>query len=284
MQVAAAAYTAAVFDMDGLLLDSERPVRDAWMQVAAEFGVPLTPAAYLDLIGLDHRESTLRLRAIFGDDALLADANRRASALLAERFGDKPFDVKPGARRLLESLRCARIPCAVASSTQRAEIGHRLTRAGLLDFFAAVCGGDEVVRGKPEPDIYLLAVERLGAKAATTLAFEDSGHGALAALAAGLGVVVVPDLKPPEPAWQARSVAVLESLDAACARSTEWFGIACACVCPTTSAGRRPPLPRIARCTFTSSASAAPSWAAWPRWPARAATPSPAATPASTRR
>ena len=223
----AAAWAAAVFDMDGLLLDSERPVRDAWMQVAAEFGAPLTPAAYLDLIGRNHRDSTLRLRAIFGDDVLLADAHRRATALLAERFGEQPFDVKPGARRLLAGLQAARFPCAVASSTHHAEIGRRLARAGLLEFFAAVCGGDEVERGKPAPDIYLLAVERLGVSASTTLAFEDSGHGALAAIAAGLGVVVVPDLKAPEPAWATRSVAVLDSLDAVCARSAEWFGFAC---------------------------------------------------------
>ena len=222
---AQATYSAAVFDMDGLLLDSERPVQEAWMQTAAEFGVPLTPTAYLDLIGRNHRDSTLRLRAIFGDDALLADAHRRAAALLAQRFGDRPFDVKAGARRLLAGLRAARIPCAVASSTQHAEIGRRLARAGLLDFFAAVCGGDEVTHGKPAPDIYRLAVERLGVRAATTLAFEDSGHGALAAIAAGLGVVVVPDLKAPEPAWQSRSVAVLDSLDAVAAHSRAWFGI-----------------------------------------------------------
>jgi HAD superfamily hydrolase (TIGR01509 family) len=222
---AQATYSAAVFDMDGLLLDSERPVRDAWMQVAAEFGVPLTPAGYIDLIGRNHRDSALRLRAIFGDDALLADAHRRATVLLEERFGARPFDVKPGARRLLESLRSARIPCAVASSTHHAEIGKRLSRAGLLEFFDAVCGGDEVAHGKPEPDIYLLAVGRLGVDAATTLAFEDSGHGALAAIAAGLGVVVVPDLKAPEPEWQSRSLAVLDSLDAFAAHSRAWFGI-----------------------------------------------------------
>ena len=222
----AAAYTAAVFDMDGLLLDSERPVRDAWMQTAAEFGVPLTPAAYLDLIGRNHRDSTLRLRAIFGDDdAMLADAHRRTTALLAERFGDRPFDVKRGARRLLQALRHAAIPCAVASSTHRDELQRRLARADLLGFFAAVCGGDEVAHGKPAPDIYLLAVERLGASAERTLAFEDSGHGALAAIAAGLGVVVVPDLKPAEPAWAARSVAVLDSLDAVATHSSAWFGI-----------------------------------------------------------
>jgi HAD superfamily hydrolase (TIGR01509 family) len=224
----AAAYTAAVFDMDGLLLDSERPVREAWLQVAAELGVALTPAAYLDLIGRNHRDSSQRLRAIFADDQLLADAGRQVSAVLDQRFGPRPFDVKPGARRLLEGLRDARIPCAVASSTGHAEIQRRLARAGLIEFFAAVCGGDEVARGKPEPDIYLLAVDRLGAAASRSLAFEDSGHGALAALAAGLAVVVVPDLKPAEPAWQSRSLAVLQTLDDACAHSEAWFGFACA--------------------------------------------------------
>jgi HAD superfamily hydrolase (TIGR01509 family) len=223
--VTTAAYRAAVFDMDGLLLDSERPVRDAWMQVAADVGVALTPAAYLDLIGRNHRDSTQRLRAIFADDALLADAHGRVVQLLDERFGERPFDVKPGVRRLLQALRAAHLPCAVASSTHRAELQRRLARAGLLEFFSAVCGGDEVAHGKPAPDIYLLAVARLGVDAATTLAFEDSGHGALAAIAAGLGVVVVPDLKPPEPAWQSRSVAVLDSLDAVTAHSTAWFGI-----------------------------------------------------------
>ena len=228
MVAARPAYTAAVFDMDGLLLDSERPLRDAWMQVASALGVVLTPTAYLDLIGRNHRDSARRLRAIFGDDALLADAHRRVGTHLAARFGAQPFDVKPGARRLLQGLHAARIPCAVASSTARAEIEQRLERAGLIGFFAALCGGDEVARGKPEPDIYLLATRRLQVPATNALAFEDSGHGALAALAAGLGVVVVPDLKPPEPAWQARTVAVLATLDAACAHSREWFGFDCA--------------------------------------------------------
>ena len=221
-------YTAAVFDMDGLLLDSERPVRAAWLHVAASLGVNLTAPVYLDLIGLNHRESAARLQAIFGDATLLAEAYAQVQARLAEQFGDKPFDVKPGARRLLQSLQDAGIPCAVASSTAHDEVRRRLERAGLSSFFAAICGGNDVKHGKPHPDIYLLAVQRLGATAGHTLAFEDSGHGALAALAAGVGVVLVPDLEPAEPAWQSRSTAVLATLNEACQRSTEWFGFQCA--------------------------------------------------------
>ena len=96
-----------------------------------------------------------------------------------------PFQPKPGARRLLQALSEARIPCAVASSTHHPEVRRRLAAAGLLGHFAAICGGDEVQNGKPAPDLYMLALARLGVAAQTTLAFEDSGHGVQAALAAG---------------------------------------------------------------------------------------------------
>lgn len=221
-----APFTAAVFDMDGLLLDSERPIRDAWLNAAAALGAPLTEADYLSVVGRNEREGNARLLEVFGGNAeLLGATRRRADALIAERFGAAPFDVKPGAARLLRALHDAALPCAVASSTAHREVERRLERAGLLGFFGAVCGGDEVARGKPEPDLYQLAIQRLGVEAHRCVAFEDSNHGARAALAAGLAVVVVPDLKPAEPEWQARCLAVLGSLEQASERSLDWFGV-----------------------------------------------------------
>lgn len=212
--------------MDGLLLDSERPIRDAWLDAAAALGAPLTEADYLSVVGRNEREGNARLLEVFeGNAALLGATRRRADALIAERFGAAPFDVKPGAVRLLRALQNAALPCAVASSTAHREVERRLERAGLLGFFGAVCGGDEVARGKPEPDLYQLAVRRLGVEARHCVAFEDSNHGARAALAAGLAVVVVPDLKPAEPEWQARCLAVLGSLEQARERSLDWFGV-----------------------------------------------------------
>jgi HAD superfamily hydrolase (TIGR01509 family) len=222
-----ARFTAAVFDMDGLLLDSERPIRDAWLSAAAELGAPLSETDYLSVVGRNEREGDARLLDVFGGDAtLLGATRRRADALIAERFGAAPFDVKPGALRLLRALHGAAIPCAVASSTAHREVERRLERAGLLGFFSAVCGGDEVTHGKPEPDLYRLAVGRLGVEAGRCVAFEDSNYGARAALAAGLAVVVVPDLKPAEPQWQVRCLAVLGSLEQASERSLDWFGVA----------------------------------------------------------
>lgn len=230
MRAESPAFTAVVFDMDGLLLDSERPIRDAWLQAAAQVGVALSTADYLSIVGLNHVESAARMLAFFrGDAEALTAAGRLADAALDEQFGSHPFDVKPGALALLRGLKEAGVPCAVASSTAHAEVRRRLGLAGLLDFFAAVCGGDEVQRGKPDPDLYALALQRLAANARTSLAFEDSGHGVQAALAAGMSVVAVPDLKGPEPFLQSRCLAVLPSLQAVCAHGLEWFGRARIC-------------------------------------------------------
>ncbi|MEP7298586.1 MAG: HAD family phosphatase [Burkholderiales bacterium] len=223
MRIGSPAFTAVVFDMDGLLLDSERPTRDAWLHAAAALDVPLSESDYLGVVGLNHADSHARLLTLFGGNTpLLTAARARVDASLAARDA---FEPKPGARRLLQMLREARIPCAVASSTHHAEVRRRLDRVGLLDHFAAVCGGDEVARGKPDPAIYALALARLRASPPHTLAFEDSGHGVQAALAAGLATVAVPDLKPPAPEWLARCHAVLPSLDAACERDADWFGV-----------------------------------------------------------
>ena len=222
MALGSACFTAAVFDMDGLLIDSERPTRDAWLRAAAALGTPISDADYLSVVGLNHTDSQARLLALFGGDAArLAAARARTDAALA---AGPPFVAKPGALRLLRALRVAGVPCAVASSTHHAGVRHRLQQAGLLDFFSALCGGDEVSLGKPNPDLYLLALQRLGVAASSSIAFEDSGHGVQAALAAGLATVAVPDLKAPAPEWLARCHAVLPSLDSACDYFPEWFG------------------------------------------------------------
>lgn len=217
-------FTAAVFDMDGLLLDTERPILDAWLQASREHGVPIEPQTYLQVVGRRAAEGGVLFRAALGDSFPFDLVRTRVQALLAEarqRDGHVP---KPGARELLTRLQREGIPCAVASSTRRAEVEARLGSSGLLDRFTAWAGGDEVRAGKPSPDIYQLAAARLGVAAGDCLAFEDSEHGARAALAAGMAVVVVPDLLAPGPALCEASLAVLASLADTAPHHTDWFG------------------------------------------------------------
>jgi HAD superfamily hydrolase (TIGR01509 family) len=217
-------FRAAIFDMDGLLLDSERPIRDAWLQASRELGAPLDPLQYLEVVGCNETDSRALLQRRLGPACSYDAVRERATALLAEVLAARGYGVKAGVVSLLQALRERGVPCVVASSTHRAEVEYRLRQALLAPFFSGFNGGDEVTRGKPHPDLFLLAAQRLQQAPSDCLVFEDSEHGARGALAAGMGVVIVPDLKTPSADARAASLAVLESLHDAQAQLDTWFG------------------------------------------------------------
>lgn len=214
---------AVLFDMDGLLIDSERAIMQAWLQAAAAEGVSLHAPAYAAVIGRASPESTQILTTLLGgDDAFLA-VQARAAALLQGEGGGVHFPPKPGAIELLAALHERDVPCAVASSSTAEEIHERLTAAGVMPYVQATAGGNEVPFGKPDPSVYLLAASRLRVPASACLAFEDSENGARAALAAGARVIVVPDIRVPADEVTARCHHVLDSLLEAMERLDDWF-------------------------------------------------------------
>src|SRR5690606_8655070 len=121
--------------------------------------------------------------------------------------------VKPGARELIEGLRARSIPTAIATSSRRPHASHHLAAAGLLDLFETVVTRDDVLHPKPHPEPYLTAARRLGSDPRQCLALEDSNAGVLAAHAAGMQTVMVPDLVHPTPDTWALGITVVESLD-----------------------------------------------------------------------
>ena len=212
-------FTAAIFDMDGLLLDSELVIMQAWLTSAQEERLVLSEPDFLLVVGCGAEESQARLCKLLGGHGSFQSVRDRARAKLAAQPG-VVFPLKPGALQLLALLRQRGVPCAVASSTYVDEVRCRLAKVGVLDFFQAVAGGDEVSRNKPDPAVYLLAADRLGVPPMRCLAFEDSDHGARAAHGAGLRVVVVPDLK----AHDFDSAYMkLSSLEDAVAHIDRWF-------------------------------------------------------------
>lgn len=217
-------FAAAIFDMDGLLLDSERVILETWQEVAREHGAQLTREAYVQLIGRRGADVRELFRSMLPASFPFETARGHVQERVKARREREGFTVKPGARVLLERLRRARVPCAVASSTRLDEVERRLTLTKLREHFAACAGGDEVEHGKPAPDIFLLAARRLNIAADACLAFDDVEHGARAALAAGMQVVIVPDLKPASAEISALTWAVLPSLEEVHARIGDWFG------------------------------------------------------------
>lgn len=217
-------FAAAIFDMDGLLIDSERATLRAWTEAALALGVVLRESDYLQVVGKAAQDSHAILQRHLGGVAPFEQAMVAVRAALEDGEGrELRFPLKPGAAALLAQLQAAGIPCAVASSSRTDEIAHRLARVGVLQHFAAVAGGNEVLRGKPDPALYALAAARLGVDPDRCLAFEDSHNGACAALAAGMGLVVVPDLLQPAPEVAQDCVAVLGSLQEALPRVPQWF-------------------------------------------------------------
>ena len=190
--------TAALFDMDGLLLDSERLSLEAFVETIAHFELEAQPEVFYALVGANETAHLERLDAALGKQVDPAAFRRHWHARYMEVVSAAPVPVKRGVHELLQWFHDHDVACAVATSTNTADARHKLSGAGLLDQFRTVTGGDQVSRSKPAPDIYLVAARSIDADLRTSLAFEDSPNGVRSALAAGLDVVQVPDLIAPD--------------------------------------------------------------------------------------
>lgn len=203
---------AVIFDMDGLLLDSERVALACFAQTAEELGLTWSDAIGLSLVGRSARDSDRLLLEHFGADFPLAALREGFD----ERYGDAvqsgSIPLKPYVRELLDQLELMQIPCAVATSTQRFRAETKLAKCHLLSRFKALVCGDEVTRGKPAPDIFELAAVKLGVEPRDCLALEDSNPGVRAAVSANMPVVMIPDLVPPDADIRRYGVACVESL------------------------------------------------------------------------
>jgi HAD superfamily hydrolase (TIGR01509 family) len=191
--------SAVIFDMDGLMLDTERVAMRAWMSAAAEHRLDLTEAIYHGLIGLGGDEGRRYLRSQSWDAGLVDDVERRAWVNYARSLEQEGVPHKPGLFELLDFLESKTLRLAVATSTRTELAEHKLARVGVLERFDAIVGGDQVGNGKPAPDIYLRAADRLNCPPNECVVLEDSRNGVRAAAAAGMTVILVPDLCPIDP-------------------------------------------------------------------------------------
>lgn len=218
------AVAAVVFDMDGLMLDTEILYQRAWQQAAIDLGYDYDDAFYLQTcVGRTVETCEAALTERFPDFPLPA-FRARWQGLWRQEVEQRGIPLKPGLLELLAFLDRQRIPFAVATSSDRAYTTFTLAAAGLQDRFGCIITGDQISNGKPAPDIYLEAARRLGASPPVCVALEDSDAGAQAAAAAGMTVLLIPDLKPPAPLAIQSAYSVLASLHEALDLLSLWVG------------------------------------------------------------
>ena len=202
---------AVVFDLDGVLLDSEQVWDEAREQLAEERGGRWHPQAQKDMMGMSSTEWSRYMHDTIGLPEPPEQINREVVERLSAIYREH-LPALPGAREAVERL-AARWPLGLASSSNRELIDLALELLGVEHLFAATVSSEEVASGKPAPDVYLEAARRLGVDPTEAAAVEDSNNGILAAKAAGMRVVALPNRHfPPDPAALEQADAVLDSL------------------------------------------------------------------------
>ncbi|MBR5666657.1 MAG: HAD family phosphatase [Lachnospiraceae bacterium] len=203
---------AVIFDMDGVIFDSERATYLCWKKVAEEHGLERMDEVYRKCIGVTVEVTRQICLDAYGEDFPYEEFAKEASVLYHERYDGGRLPVKEGTREILSYLKENGIPTAIASSTRQERVVSQLDEAGLLGFFNAVVGGESVSKSKPAPDIFLYAAEQLGIAPADCVVIEDSFNGIRAAHAAGMIPVMVPDMLEPDDEIRGKCETVCSSL------------------------------------------------------------------------
>ena len=201
-----------LFDMDGVVIDSERLFTRFWMASAADLGFPMTRDQALQLRSLRREQGIEKMHAFFGPTANFDEIRAHRIELMEAHIALYGVDEKPGIRELLAFLKENGIPCAITSSSALPVIRERLGRLGILEDFTALCSGKDVPNGKPFPDIYLAGAAAIGVAPENCLAIEDSPTGLESAWRAGCMGVFVPDQDQPDEVTLSRAFAKADSL------------------------------------------------------------------------
>lgn len=205
-------FKAAIFDMDGLLLDSEQLALQAFEIGCEQFGLDDQTELFMRFVGTNAEKGNAEMKQAL--DGLIDVDNfiKTWRGIYADWIAKKPVPLKAGVKEVLTHLNLLNIPIAVATSTKTAAAKKKLKMAGIFDYFDVVIGGDQVSHSKPNPDIFLKAAATLSFEPSRCIAFEDSPNGVRSAVAAGMTVVQIPDMIKPDSALLSLGHSVFDTL------------------------------------------------------------------------
>ena len=189
--------TTVIFDMDGVIFDSERAVMEEWLVIAQERGLKDMEKVYISVCGTTRPTTEAMMKEVYGQDFPFDELDRRAYHMRDVKYaGGLPL--KPGIRELLDFLKEKKIHIALATSTNGERTRAQLEAVGLWQYFDTAVTGEMVTHSKPDPEIFLKAMEQAGAEPSDTVIIEDSFNGVKAGRSSGATVIMVPDLRQPD--------------------------------------------------------------------------------------
>ena len=214
----------AIFDWDGVIIDSSRHHEKSWELLAEEEHLPLPPGHFKLGFG---RKNQIIIPELYhwadaNDHAEIERLGNRKEVLYRELMAQGDLQPLPGVRRLLEQLRDAGIPCAIGSSTPRANLDAALARLGIADLFDTIVSAEDVTRGKPDPEVFLKAAARIQRRPECCVVFEDALFGIEAARAGGMRVVGIATTHPVEELTET-DIAVRTMEELSVEQLAQWF-------------------------------------------------------------
>lgn len=201
-----------IFDMDGLIFDTEKLTMKAWTKAANEFGYDFNFDLFCELIGKNKKQSEKILNEKLGEDFIYSKLSERGEALVLEALNTAGILVKEGVYELLDFLKEKGIKTALASSSSFDRIYFLLEKYEIKNYFHCIVSGDEVEISKPNPEIFLKTAKQMNVEPKNCIVFEDSEAGIEAAYYAGMVPVIVPDIKEPSEETKNRAYKNIVSL------------------------------------------------------------------------
>lgn len=203
---------AVIFDMDGVIFDSERAVYQGWKELAEKYGIKDLEIPYRKCIGVNATASKQIFLDFYGEDFPYDEYKQEQREAYHKKYDGGRLPLKPGVRELLLHLKECGFLIAIASSTRTALVKQQLQDADLYAYFDVIVGGDQVTRSKPFPDIFFRAAELLQVKPEEAYVIEDSYNGIRAAKAAGMVPIMVPDMLPADDEMKEKAWKICENL------------------------------------------------------------------------
>lgn len=204
---------AIIFDMDGLMIDSERVTFECYQEILKGMNLTMDEEFYKTLLGKPIKGIYQRFYDVYGNDFPIEDVIKDVHALMAQRFETEGVPVKTGLKSLLEYLKANNYKTIVATSSNRDRVDTILAQAQITDYFDDSICGDEVTKGKPNPEVFLKSCQKLGVSVDEAIVLEDSEAGIQASYDAGIKVICIPDMKYPEKQYEEKTFKIFKDLN-----------------------------------------------------------------------